>query len=44
MDSFALYRNTLGLSAASLDLGTVTDVTYLAAIQELATKMAKQGL
>ncbi|KAJ5103216.1 hypothetical protein N7532_003745 [Penicillium argentinense] len=43
MDSFAAYRNTLGLPAISLDLGTVTDVGYLAANKELATKMARQG-
>jgi acyl carrier protein len=43
MDSFAAYRNTLGLPAISLDLGTVTDVGYLATNKELATKMARQG-
>lgn len=43
MDSFAAYRNTLGLPAVSLDLGTVTSVGYLAENKELAEKMAKQG-
>ncbi|GLI79916.1 putative PKS/NRPS-like protein biosynthetic cluster [Penicillium ochrochloron] len=43
MDSFAAYRNTLGLPAVSLDLGTVTSVGYLAENKELAEKMVKQG-
>lgn len=43
MDSFAAYRNNLGLPAVSLDLGTVTDVGYLAENNDLAEKMAKQG-
>jgi acyl carrier protein len=43
MDSFAAYRNTLGLPAVSLDLGTVTSVGYLAENKELAKKMANQG-
>lgn len=43
MDSFAAYRNTLGLPATSLDLGTVTDVGYLAENEGLASKMIKQG-
>ncbi|OKP15072.1 Lovastatin diketide synthase LovF [Penicillium subrubescens] len=43
MDSFAAYRNHLGLPAVSLDLGTVTSVGYLAENNELAEKMAKQG-
>jgi hypothetical protein len=43
MDSFAAYRNTLGLSATSLDLGVVTDVGYLAENEALASKMTKQG-
>lgn len=43
MDSFAAYRNTLGLPAVSLDLGTVMSAGYLAENKELAEKMAKQG-
>ena len=43
MDSFAAYRHTLGLPAVSLDLGTITDVGYLAENKELAAKMEKQG-
>ena len=43
MDSFAAYRNALGLPAVSLDLGTVTDVGYLAENKQLAAKMGKHG-
>lgn len=43
MDAFAAYRNTLGLPAVSLDLGTITDVGYLASNKELLSKMEKQG-
>lgn len=43
MDSFAAYRNNLGLPAVSLDLGTITSVGYLAESKELAEKMARQG-
>ncbi|KAF3392596.1 Compactin diketide synthase mokB [Penicillium rolfsii] len=43
MDSFAAYRNQLGLPAVSLDLGAITSVGYLAENKELAEKMAKQG-
>ncbi|KAJ5770489.1 uncharacterized protein N7511_002540 [Penicillium nucicola] len=42
-DSFAAYRRGLGLSAVSLDLGTITDVGYLAENRELSKKMEKQG-
>ncbi|KAJ5084893.1 hypothetical protein NUU61_009472 [Penicillium alfredii] len=42
-DSFAAYRNALGLPAVSLDLGTITDVGYLAENKDLAAKMARQG-
>jgi NAD(P)-dependent dehydrogenase (short-subunit alcohol dehydrogenase family)/acyl carrier protein len=43
MDSFAAYRRSLGLPAVSLDLGTITDVGYLAENKELAAKMERQG-
>ena len=43
MDSLATYRNALGLHAVSLDLGTITDVGYLAENRDLAEKMARQG-
>lgn len=43
MDSFAAYRNSVGLPAASLDLGVITDVGYLAENKELAARMAQQG-
>lgn len=43
MDAFAAYRNRLGLPAASLDLGTITDVGYLASNKELLAKMERQG-
>jgi hypothetical protein len=42
-DAFAGYRGSLGLPAVSLDLGTITDVGYLAENKKLATKMEKQG-
>lgn len=43
MDSFAAYRNSIGLPAVSLDLGMITDVGYLAENKELASRMAQQG-
>lgn len=43
MDSFALYRNTMGLPATSLDLGRVTDVGYLTTNKDLANRMTNQG-
>ena len=43
MDSFAVYRNSLGLPAVSLDLGVITDVGYLAENKDLALKMEQQG-
>ncbi|KAE8132883.1 hypothetical protein BDV38DRAFT_287358 [Aspergillus pseudotamarii] len=43
MDSFATYRNSLGLSAVSLDLGVITDAGYLAENKDLALKMEQQG-
>lgn len=42
-DSFAAYRSSLGLPAVSLDLGTITDIGYLAENTELAAKMEKLG-
>ncbi|KAJ6069226.1 hypothetical protein N7499_011113 [Penicillium canescens] len=42
-DSFAAYRTSLGLPAVSLDLGTITDVGYLAENTDLAATMKKQG-
>ena len=42
-DSFAAYRNSLGLTAISLDLGVITDAGYLAENKELAKKMKRQG-
>ncbi|KAG2019088.1 hypothetical protein GB937_005379 [Aspergillus fischeri] len=43
LDTFAVYRNSLGLPAVSLDLGVITDVGYLAGNRDLAAKMAQQG-
>lgn len=43
MDAFAAYRRSLGLPAISLDLGTITDVGYLAENSDLAGKMERQG-
>lgn len=43
LDTFAMYRNSLGLPAVSLDLGVITDVGYLAGNRDLAAKMAHQG-
>lgn len=43
MDAFAAYRRGLGLSAVSLDLGTITDVGHLAENKDLAVKMERQG-
>lgn len=42
-DSFAAYRNRLGQTAVSLDLGVITDAGYLAENKELAKKMKRQG-
>lgn len=43
MDAFAAFRNSMGLPAVSLDLGTITDVGYLASNKELLAKIEKQG-
>ncbi|KAE8394085.1 hypothetical protein BDV23DRAFT_190741 [Aspergillus alliaceus] len=43
MDSFAAYRNSLGLPAISLDLGVITDAGYLVENKKLASRMAQQG-
>jgi acyl carrier protein len=43
MDSFAMYRNSLGLPAVTLDLGVITGVGYLAQNRELAAGMERQG-
>jgi NADP-dependent 3-hydroxy acid dehydrogenase YdfG len=43
MDSFAAYRNNLGLPAVSIDLGVITDVGYLAENKDLAGRMKRQG-
>jgi len=42
LDSFAAYRNSLGLPAVSIDLGVITDVGYLAENKDLAEKMKRQ--
>ncbi|CAG8003769.1 unnamed protein product [Penicillium olsonii] len=42
-DSFAAYRQSLGLAAVSLDLGAISDAGYLAENKELAQKMKRQG-
>lgn len=42
-DSFAAYRQRLGLAAVSLDLGVISDAGYLAENKELAKKMKRQG-
>ncbi|KAJ5788763.1 Acyl transferase/acyl hydrolase/lysophospholipase [Penicillium paradoxum] len=43
MDAFAGYRRNIGLPGVSLDLGTITDVGYLAENKDLAAKMERQG-
>ncbi|KAJ6131357.1 hypothetical protein N7523_001817 [Penicillium sp. IBT 18751x] len=43
MDAFAAYRNAIGLPGVSLDLGTITDIGYLASNKDLAAQMERQG-
>ena len=43
LDSFANYRNKLGLAASTLDLGVISDVGYVAENQELAKNLKRQG-
>ena len=43
MDSFASYRNSLGLPATTLDLGVITGIGYLTKNKELAEGMERQG-
>ncbi|KAJ5683537.1 hypothetical protein N7462_006702 [Penicillium macrosclerotiorum] len=43
MDSFAAYRNSLGLPGVSLDLGVITGIGYLAENKDLAAKMGQRG-
>ncbi|KAJ5684494.1 uncharacterized protein N7477_000839 [Penicillium maclennaniae] len=43
MDAFAAYRNAMGLPGVSLDLGTITDIGYLASNKDLAAQMERQG-
>lgn len=43
MDAFAVYRNSLGLPAVTLDLGVITGAGYLAENQSLAEAMQRQG-
>ncbi|PVH77199.1 putative polyketide synthase [Cadophora sp. DSE1049] len=43
MDAFAVYRNSLGLPAVTLDLGVITGIGYLSENQELAAAMELQG-
>ncbi|KAL5355510.1 hypothetical protein BJX96DRAFT_184127 [Aspergillus floccosus] len=43
MDTFAAYRQSLGLPAVSLDLGVITDSGYLSENTDLASKMTRQG-
>lgn len=43
MDSFAAYRNSLGLPAVALDLGVVGGIGYLSKNKGLAAAMERQG-
>lgn len=43
LDSFAAYRNALGLPAVTIDLGVILGIGYLAANKELAQAMERQG-
>ena len=43
LDSFAEYRNSLGLPAITLDLGVISGVGYVAENKELAQGMERQG-
>lgn len=45
LDAFAMFRNSLGLSAVTLDLGVITGVGYLASSEskDLLDAMERQG-
>lgn len=43
LDAFANYRNALGLAAATLDLGVILDVGYVAENKDLAKNLERQG-
>ena len=43
LDAFANYRNGLGLAAATLDLGVILDVGYVAENKDLAKNLERQG-
>lgn len=43
LDAFANYRNALGLAAATLDLGVIIDVGYVAENKALAKNLERQG-
>lgn len=44
LDSFAAYRQKLGLPACSVDLGAVEDVGYISERKELSNRIEKQSL
>src|SRR5437867_2365710 len=43
LDSFALYRRAHGLAAATIDLGVITDIGYVAENENLARALERQG-
>lgn len=43
LDSFALFRRSLGLAASTIDLGVITGIGYVAENQNLAAALERQG-
>jgi NAD(P)-dependent dehydrogenase (short-subunit alcohol dehydrogenase family)/aryl carrier-like protein len=43
LDAFALWRNSIGLPASSIDIGAVADMGYAARDQQLLQRLMKNG-